>query len=304
MISIIIPHYNSWSKLSELLNTIPRDSRLETIVIDDKSDDVERLVDFKLSFPNVVFLENNSTVKGAGAARNIGLNYATGEWLVFADADDLFSPYFLKMLTSYIDKEYDIVYFKPSSFHDDKNLETNRHGQYEKMVVDFLKEPNTIHELRLRYEFLVPWSKLIRKEIVDRHRIMFEEIMQANDILFSAKVGFHAKEITADIGTIYSVRESEGSLTSKMTEQSLRNRFNAWLDYVAFLKRHLTSSEFRILNISSMSLLSKVYKNKLRFSNYFYIIKNSFKNRIPLFDNRVFNPKLMSKLLVSKIQNR
>ena len=81
--SIIIPHKNLPHLLQRCLDSIPARDDLEIIVVDDDSS--EELVDFK-SFPGTdrpdvkVIFDKQS--KGAGAARNIGINKATGKWLL------------------------------------------------------------------------------------------------------------------------------------------------------------------------------------------------------------------------------
>jgi hypothetical protein len=48
-------------------------------------------------------------------------------------------------------------------------------------------------EINLRLLFSVPWAKLIKKDLIDRHNISFEEILASNDINFSVKTGYYAQ---------------------------------------------------------------------------------------------------------------
>lgn len=304
-ISIVIPHYNGWKELSELLKTIPSDTGIETIVIDDKSENaLIKLKEFKKQFPDVLFLENDSKKKGAGTARNIGIKKATGKWLLFADSDDKFSDDLLSKIEKYFDSKYDIIYFTPNSFIDKSNEKSGRHRQYERFVLEYLSNKDRYNELKLRFEFVVPWSKLIKNKIVKDNNIKFEEIMHSNDILFSAKVGYYAKEITATEENIYIVRESKGSLTSSIDETKFKQRFNAWMDYILFIKASLTSEDFKLINLSALPLLSKIYENNLGTQNYFYVIKNCIKKNIPIIDNRVLKPKIFFELLKEKIAKK
>ena len=83
--SIIIPHKNIPKLLQRCLDSIPRREDTQIIVVDDNSDPAK--VDFThfpgLSDPSVeVYFDKSG--KGAGRARNIGLEHAKGKWLVFA----------------------------------------------------------------------------------------------------------------------------------------------------------------------------------------------------------------------------
>ena len=85
-LSIIIPHYNTPDRLKSLIakllalaNEYPE---TEFIVVDDGSTcDME----FLKQLPVKAIFQHN---KGAAAARNVGLNAATGRYIVFVDADD------------------------------------------------------------------------------------------------------------------------------------------------------------------------------------------------------------------------
>ena len=89
--SIIIPHYNIPELLQRCLNSIPDLPSFQVIIVDDCSDG--KIVDFRY-FPGMerenvkcIFLKERH---GAGFARNLGLRYACGKWVLFADADDFF----------------------------------------------------------------------------------------------------------------------------------------------------------------------------------------------------------------------
>ena len=88
-ISIIIPHYNSTEMVRKLIDSIPVDNRIQTIIVDDNSsEDLFELEQYLSQLPNdkkVELYKNNTGVKGAGSARNVGLDHAEGKWLLFAD---------------------------------------------------------------------------------------------------------------------------------------------------------------------------------------------------------------------------
>lgn len=289
-ITIIIPHYNSWSKLLELLETIPKRKEFQVIVVDDNSDNyTENLSSVFSAYPGVEVYINESANKGAGAARNLGLKYAVGEWIVFADSDDLFTFNFFDIIKKYLSTEYDIVYFSPTSFIEDTDIISTRHIQYEKYINLYLDNKNKFNELKIRYFFLVPWSKMIKNKLIQSNNIKFEEIIVSNDILFSAKIGYFAENIKTDRSTIYKVRENKGSLTSVINEKRFKERFNAWVDYVKFLKINLKKTDFKELKVSALPQLYQVYKNNLGRKLYFFIIRKCICNNIPIINLSMIN---------------
>ncbi|MBQ5445892.1 MAG: glycosyltransferase family 2 protein, partial [Lachnospiraceae bacterium] len=89
LFSIIIPHYDIPDLLMRCLKSIPVSKEIQVIVVDDNSPEADTYLEKypELSRPYLEFIR---TTKGGGAgyARNIGLEHAKGEWLLFADADD------------------------------------------------------------------------------------------------------------------------------------------------------------------------------------------------------------------------
>lgn len=94
-ISVIIPTYNESGVIGECLESLSRQSfrDMEIIVVDDGSSDntVKELQNSR--YPELQVLKQEH--KGAGAARNLGAAKASGEILVFVDADMTFDTNFI-----------------------------------------------------------------------------------------------------------------------------------------------------------------------------------------------------------------
>lgn len=154
MYSIIIPHKNIPHLLQRCLDSIPQRKDVQIIIIDDDSS--PEIVDF-VHFPGqnrtdveVVFTKEE---KGAGYARNCGLEKARGKWLLFADADDFFLPGFWNTLDIYCDTDYDLITFRAESVNSDTLKPVlPRQANYEKIAEDMDLEI-------LKYRNDVPWAK-------------------------------------------------------------------------------------------------------------------------------------------------
>lgn len=301
-ISIIIPHYNSWDLLPELLKTIPNYEMFEVIIVDDHSqENEEHFSKLKKQFPYVHFYVNDENKKGAGAARNKGLKIATGQWLLFADADDIFLPDFESVLEPYLISDYDLVFFTPTSFFENKTSDSLRHQTFERYINEYLESEDILKEHTLRYNFSPPWSKLIRRSIIEDNEIWFDETKVANDVMFSAKAGKHADKITATKDKIYAVRQTSGSITSVVSEENFRIRFNVWVNMVNYMQENINANDMERMNISAIPQLLQVFENKLGWRNVRYVMKKAKQNNIPLFDKRIFNPKfLVSSIMKQK----
>ena len=217
--SVIIPHRDCPDLLQRCLNSVPVREDLQIIVVDDNSD--PSIVDFK-HFPgsdrNDVKIVLTKEGKGAGYARNVGLELAEGKWLMFLDSDDFFLPTITEVLEEEINTSEDIVYYRPKFvLSEDLNTISTRGGSVYNRYIDCYFESGDEIELRTRWHS--PWSKLIKRSLVLKHNVRFEETQYSNDVLFSALVGCVADSIVVRDKCFYVVTEREGSLTSSFCQK-------------------------------------------------------------------------------------
>lgn len=221
--SIIIPHYNSPHLLQRLLNSIPKREDLQIIIVDDNSD--PNKVDFN-NFPGLK--DDNTEVfftkegKGAGYARNVGLQHALGKWLIFSDSDDLFvTSNFSEMMDKYVDSISDLIYFNVDLI-DENLLEI-----LEKRTNEY---PYRTHLIRgteedyewIQYRFTNPWAKFVKREFVAKHDIQYDEIIAGNDAMFTIKCGHYAKNIEHDSTVIYQwAQRTSGNITSNISKKAM-----------------------------------------------------------------------------------
>ncbi|HEY8205738.1 MAG TPA: glycosyltransferase [Pyrinomonadaceae bacterium] len=106
-VTIIIPAYNVAPYIDEALESVFAQTfaDYEVIIVNDGSSDTEDLERRLESFSDRIryFKQEN---RGAGAARNVGLRAARGEFIAFLDADDLWLPNYLEEQLEFI-REHD-----------------------------------------------------------------------------------------------------------------------------------------------------------------------------------------------------
>lgn len=235
--SIIIPHKNIPDLLKRCLDSIPRRNDVQIIVVDDNSDPEK--VDFS-NFPGVgekcVEVYFTKEGKGAGFARNVGLKYAIGKWVLFADADDFFSGYVLEKLDKNVSKGDDII------FYDAVSVDSITKGQ-----INFMYYGVELHnyiqaseknlrkaELNLRYNFGPPWCKMIKRDIIERYNIRFEEVPKHNDTLFSLYIGYYAASVYIDKQILYFNTYRNGSISNSV--ETFANMSNTLLTFYRYDK--------------------------------------------------------------------
>lgn len=255
-LSVIVPHFNSLDTLIKLLDTIPNYPQIEVIVVDDHSTEkVEELTQYmhKYANNNVCFYNNEVGKKGAGAARNTGIKWAKGEYLLFADADDWFLPDFWNLIGEYVcDDGADLIYFAPISQKINGEY-SDRSLHYSQLVNNYLNNQNYQNELKLRYLYWSPCSKLVKHSLVLDNFIYFDETPFSNDLMFSVQVGHLAKVIRASNKSIYCILEHSGSLTTFSDETALKIRQKVYCQYYFYIRRNLSWKNFKLLGFGLRS---------------------------------------------------
>ena len=302
-VSIIIPHYNSVETVLTLLKSIPEDPRFEVLVVDDRSSaDISALRE-ALPGDQRRLLLNDRPNKGAGTARNIGLEQAGGEWLLFADADDYFMDGWTEKVTPWLDSEVDEVFFSPTSFNLSTQTEGVRHRHYAELVNRHSRLQTERTEIELRYGFYTPWSKLIRRKVFTEHGIRFEEQMVANDVMAMTQCAYYSCAIQADPGVIYCVTCRNDTLTSKKNPKNFDIRIDTKIRRYHFLQQRLSRRHFRWTHADYYmtgslvdSFLSKQAPGR--------VLKKYRENGIPLLTLSTLNPAFLLRHAASDLSWR
>jgi len=107
LVSVVIPTYNSADFLIQALNSVLNQtySNYEIIVVDDgSSDNTSQAIEPWRSQIRYIYQDN----QGVAAARNRGIDAATGDFIAFLDADDLFLPQKLQQQVAVFEAQPDL----------------------------------------------------------------------------------------------------------------------------------------------------------------------------------------------------
>ena len=188
-VSVILPVYNVSEYLRQCMDSIIAQTLkdIEIICVDDGStdDSLSILKEYADRDERVKVIQQANA--GAGAARNKGLEVATGEYLSFLDSDDFFEPDMLeKAWKKASDTDAQIVVF--------------RSDQYREDLQKFVQVRWTLHEKKLPpyrpmyfrnftgnvFKVFVGWAwdKLFSRRFVEENNLKFQQLRTSNDMLF------------------------------------------------------------------------------------------------------------------------
>ena len=231
---------------------------LELICVDDGSNDdsLKILDDFskKYNFIKIIKQEN----KGSGKARNNGINNASGDYIAFLDADDIF-----------VDNNALEIMYKLATENDADMVCGNLKRLNEKgeVVEDMFKNQN--YKYFDEYEFIspkeygVPWAfykNIFKRSFLNEYDIRFPDLKRGQDPVFLANVLVHTDKIPVAPVTLYGYNFHAGGGPNLKV-----NTYNKKKDHITHFKQ-----TFDILDNSGFEEVSEKYKK-----NFFDFINSS-----------------------------
>ena len=204
-ISVVVPVYNAEPFLKEAMESVLNQTfaNFEMVCVNDGS------TDNSLEMLNV-FASNDERVKviskpngGCGSARNMALDNAKGDYIYFFDPDDYILPNaFEKLYKNAVNNDSDLVIFKIARFRDGEPVDYSNPGfDFDKVFkgADFDNFTFDYHDVKhyvLNASF-APWSKLYKKEFLDRYdNFRFDLDVAFDDTPFHVKSMIRAKKIS------------------------------------------------------------------------------------------------------------
>lgn len=281
--SFIIPHKNTPDLLQKCLDSIPRREDVQIIVVDDNSDADK--VDFNY-FPGVedptVEVYFTKEGRGAGYARNVGLEHAIGKWLIFADADDFFNPCVTSFLNRHKDSNADVIVWKTNCIDLDTGIEGNRGSNINRYTQEAVDTGNYQNILLIS----TPVKGIYSSRLIFENGIRFNECRWGNDVVFSSKVAIHAKDVEAYEDVVYCISShSFCGLKSKNSVASAMTRFDQEVESIRLTRKAYSDNEnihywffstwFSLFKINKKKAIMKI--PKAFWADNFHFINQCFK---------------------------
>lgn len=194
-VSIVMPVYNAEKYLKEALDSVVHQSykNLEIICVDDGSTDfsLDILKNYKSNDPRIHILTQKNQY--AGVARNSGLDYATGEYIMFLDSDDVFEKNMVAYLVGKA-KRYDpdIIVFGYNLFRDQVKRRRPVRNQYGNGILCSAKD---ISETIFQMTRSMPWDKFLKTEFVKKAGIRYDQMKVNNDVYFNRVIVAEASKM-------------------------------------------------------------------------------------------------------------
>ena len=207
-ISVVIPVYNTEKYIKQCIESVLNQpwKDIEVICVNDGSTDRSEEIIFSLMQEHDRIVYKKQENLGVGAARNAGIDLATGDYLAFLDSDDVWvsnaiDEPFIKKLE---EKRYDLVSF--AFYHGNEDLTS---------VTEIARVDEEITDIKPRiYEnYRSHSSYLYKKGLVDDNQIRTDNCKRNEDVRFLFNCLYRAKNVLYVSKKLFTYRHNRTSTT-------------------------------------------------------------------------------------------
>lgn len=248
-VSVVLPVYNVAQYLRQALESISAQTlkEIEIIAVDDGSTDGSGAIldEYAKEEPRlkVVHVPNG----GAGAARNVGLERARGEYLFFCDPDDWCESRLLRSLYDRAHKtDADVVVAGKTVVDAETGTVVKRACPPEKWThCRKALDPASIADRIFKGSWSSPWNKLFRRAFVIESGIRFQNTPRSNDVFFVYTSLARAKRVAYLKCAEYCYRENRRGCLSLSKDKHPMASFDAYAAIEESLRAHGLWQVFR-----------------------------------------------------------
>ena len=190
VVSVVIPVHNAAEYIADTLSTVLSQTlkEIEIIIVNDCSTDntLDIVKDISQKDSRVQIISNAVNL-GGGGSRNVGLDIAVGEYIIFLDDDDYIESDMLEKMSSHAaETQVDVVVCRCQSFDPHSGIYA---PMVESIRADLLPREAVFQPQDIATDFFRafvwwPWDKLFRREAIISSGMRFQEIRTTNDLFF------------------------------------------------------------------------------------------------------------------------
>ncbi|MDQ0269120.1 bifunctional glycosyltransferase/CDP-glycerol:glycerophosphate glycerophosphotransferase [Cytobacillus purgationiresistens] len=266
-VSVIVPVYNVERYLEECLDSLVSQTltEIEVIMVNDGSTDSSGKImdEYAAEYPN--FKAYHKANGGLGHARNYGVPFASGEYLVFIDSDDYVTRNaYRKMYETALETGSDIVIGNVKRFNSTKEFASGLHKKVFKETIlntHITKNPELLYDT-------TAWNKLFKKSFWDKHQFKFPEGILYEDLPVTIPAHFLSSSTDVLEDVIYFWRARDGGDKSITQQRNVLVNFTDRLKVLrmvdAFFDKRDIQDELRAnKDYKALSLDILLYLNEL-----------------------------------------
>lgn len=294
LVTIVIPVYNAEQFIIENVESVLGQTyrNLEIIYVCDGCTDhtVEILQEYaKKDFRIFVHIENDNS--GAALARNMGMNMAKGDWIIFGDADDLLDCHMVEgMVETAIRQKADMVCCYLEYFDDRINKNAYIDNTIKKILCSTYPYIDTKHEQYHIMQLIdnTPVTKLIHKSIYTKREVFFQNLPNANDVYYSMIAGICSQKIVYVDKVFYHYRGNKNRKTlSTDRDMKINYIFQAMDNVYDYIKDKETNCLLKRSFYNAVLFNLSVYLECPVYNTLFDALRNNYFDKWSMYRHEI-----------------
>ncbi len=267
--SVIIPLYNKDRFIGETISHALAQtySAFEIIVVDDGSTDDGLTIIRSFMDPRIIII--TQTNQGVAAARNKGIQHASGQYIAFLDADDLWESKYLEHMLYLITKYPEAALYGSSySKYKDQQIFPRKQlfqSEFEGYVYDFFKKS-------LNHFMFWTSATVVKAEAFNTIGFFDERMKLGDDSDMWIRLALHGKVVfSTKVFAYYRLDDQQSIIHSKY---ALKDQFLGYPEkYATWEKKHADFNKF--INLTRFNHLAAIILNP---SNHQKEVKSFIRN--------------------------
>lgn len=276
LVSIIIPVYNCEKYIDACIHSLQNQTytNYEMIFVNDGSRDgsLEKLENAAYNDARIKII--NQENRGVSSARNVGIDVAKGEYILFVDADDTVSTdYITNLITPLKDDDVDIVIDIPVFVFENRKLFSS--VKTEQIGADLIKNYGELFQGEYNMALQSPCGKVYKKYILNQYNLKFNEnIEYGEDVLFNLEYYSYINKYKLinkfsyfyyqriGFGTVnkFKIQRIYGEVIGLNAKKNMLRK-HMYLDWEKIYNQMLVETIGSLLNVLFMSKISNKIKN-------------------------------------------
>ena len=238
----------------------------EVIIVDDCSPDSSGdIARGYMERDDRFYYVKHETTQGVSAARNTGIEHATGDYILFLDPDDLYERNLLRVCAAALERNpVDLLVF---SFTEDYRNAAGKIEFMKGITLDMMdydddmvttSDAATIHKMAMQMEAITmlgyPWNKCYKTSIIKENNLQYQKIKHVEDILFNCDFLDYTTSLTVLNDVLYHYR-NQGQV--RLTGGEIEDYFK--LQKIRIERIYDQQQKWRTCDFEALGTLSKEY---------------------------------------------
>ncbi|SEK17486.1 Glycosyl transferase family 2 [Pseudobutyrivibrio ruminis] len=266
--SVIMPTYGVGDYIGDALGCLQMQTydNFEVIIVDDCSPDSSGdIARGYMERDDRFYYVKHETNQGVSAARNTGIEHATGDYILFLDPDDLYERNLLRVCAAALERNpVDLLVY---SFTEDYRNAAGKIEFMKGITLDMMdydddmvttSDAATIHKMAMQMEAITmlgyPWNKCYKTSIIKENNLQYQKIKHVEDILFNCDFLDYTTSLTVLNDVLYHYR-NQGQV--RLTGGEIEDYFK--LQKIRIERIYDQQQKWKTCDFEALGTLSKEY---------------------------------------------